>query len=381
VSDLPLATIVTSRSALEKVMRDLGSQDAVAVDTESNSLYAYHERICLIQISTSRSDYIVDPLADLSLEPLGRFFANPGIQKVFHAAEQDVAGLKRDLGFRFANLFDTMWAARILGWPKVGLANILEERFQVRTNKRFQRHNWGKRPLEPRAVAYAQADTHYLLQLRELQMKELEGKGRSREASEVFAQIATTEAAKNPFGPDAFWRVKGRHKLPENEQAMLWELYQWRDKKANSRNKPPFRIMGDARLVEIVKSQPSTLEELGELGLKPRAVRAHGQELLAAVSRGNKAQLPRHPSTSRRPDEAVKGRYKALRAWRVKAAKQRQVDTDVIISNAVLWDLAERDPRSMRELEQMEDLGSWKRKTYGPDLLQVLKRMRRNSRK
>jgi ribonuclease D len=261
------------------------------------------------------------------------------------------------------------------------LANILEERFQVQTNKRFQRHNWGKRPLEPRAVAYAQADTHYLLRLRELQMNELENKGRSREASEVFAQIATTAAAKNPFGSDAFWRVKGRHKLPENEQAMLWELYQWRDKKANSRNKPPFRVMGDGMLIKIAKARPSTLEDLGKLGLKPRVVRTHGQELLAAVGRGKTAQLPRPTTISRRPDEVVKDRYKALRAWRVKAAKHRQVDTDVIISNAVLWELAERDPQSMRELEQIEDLGSWKRKTYGPDLLRVLNYTRRNSSK
>jgi ribonuclease D len=221
-------------------------------------------------------------------------------------------------------------------------------------------------------------DTHYLLQLRELQMRELGNKGRLEEASEVFAQLTATEAAKNPFGPEAFWRVKGRHKLPDDEQAVLWELYQWRDRKANSQNKAPFRVMGDSTLIEIAKARPSTLDGLAHLGLKPHALRSHGQALLAAVNRGKGAQLPKHPVTSRRPDEEAKDRYKALRAWRVKAAKQRGVDTDVIISNAVLWELAERDPRSMRELDQMEDLGTWKQKTYGPDILQVLKRKRKS---
>ena len=150
-------------------------------------------------------------LADLA--GLADLFANPDVQKVFHAAEQDVAGIKRDLGCRVVNLFDTMWAARILGWPRVGLGSILEETFGVHTNKRYQRYNWGKRPLDPKALVYARRDTHYLLPLRDLQMEALARAGREQEAAEVFARLAETKPATNPHGPESFWRVKGVHDL------------------------------------------------------------------------------------------------------------------------------------------------------------------------
>ena len=124
--------LIAVQADLERLIRTLRSQPAIAVDTESNSLYAYHERVCLIQISVPGLDYIVDPLAELDPAPLGDIFADPGIQKVFHAAEQDIAGLKRDFGFSFANLFDTMRAARILGEPDFAqLHRLIEEKLEA----------------------------------------------------------------------------------------------------------------------------------------------------------------------------------------------------------------------------------------------------------
>ncbi|HIQ02195.1 MAG TPA: ribonuclease D, partial [Anaerolineales bacterium] len=285
--------LIASQAGLSALLDSLFAAPAVAVDTESNSLYAYYERICLIQLSTRDADYIVDPLAELDLSPLGELFADPTIQKVFHAAEQDVAGLKRDFGFRFADLFDTMWAARILGWPHVGLADVLQETFGVRTNKRYQRYNWGKRPLEPAALAYARLDTHYLLPLRDLQAEALERMGRAEEAYEVFARLTKTPPATVPFGPEAFWRVKGGRDLTERERAVLWELYRWRDRVARERNCPPFRVIGDRTLVAIAQVQPRTVEALSEIrGLTRRLVHRYGRALLAAVARGEAGPVP-----------------------------------------------------------------------------------------
>ena len=77
------------------------AQPVVAVDTESNSLYAYHERVCLIQFSIPGEDYLLDPLAIDDLSPLGDLFADPKIEKIFHAAEYDVMVLRRDYDFAF----------------------------------------------------------------------------------------------------------------------------------------------------------------------------------------------------------------------------------------------------------------------------------------
>jgi len=368
-----LPAIVATQRRFDKLLSDLLSRPAVAVDTESNSFHAYHERVCLIQFSTRDADYIVDPLAGIDLSPLGDLFADPSVQKVFHAAEQDVAGLKRDFGFHFANLFDTMWAARILGWPRVGLGDILWETFGVRTDKRYQRFNWGRRPLPPEALAYARRDTHYLLPLRDLLAKALEQAGRTEEAAEVFEQLTHTPPASNPHGPAAFWRVKGLDALTPRERAILWQLYVWRDREAARRDVPPFRVAGERTLKALAQARPRTLGELARVpGVSRGLLRRYGKTLLEAVARGERNLPPQPPPAPPPPDEAVLHRYHALRVWRRQVATRRGVKSDVVLPNAALWALAERNPATLDELADIPGLGPWKRRTYGPAILSVL---------
>ncbi|NIP27143.1 MAG: ribonuclease D, partial [Phycisphaerae bacterium] len=96
---------------LADLVDHLSTKDIIAVDTESDSLYSYYEKVCLVQVSTDVEDYIIDPLA-VDITPLAVIFADAGIQKIFHAAEYDIMTLRRDYGFQFNNLFDTMLAAR-----------------------------------------------------------------------------------------------------------------------------------------------------------------------------------------------------------------------------------------------------------------------------
>ena len=136
---------IDTPAALGRLIKTLSRQPLVAVDTESDSLYSYFEKVCLIQFSTSYADYLVDPLS-VDVSGLTSFFADSAIQKIFHAAEYDFLSLKRDYGFIFTNLFDTMLAARILGWRRYGLGSLLTEHFGVKLDKRFQRYNWGGGP-------------------------------------------------------------------------------------------------------------------------------------------------------------------------------------------------------------------------------------------
>src|SRR5439155_5268068 len=139
--------------------------------------HAFRERVCLIQFSTPDADYIVDPIRLRDLRGLGAFFANPDQQKVFHAAEYDIVCLKRDYRVDVRSIFDTMSAARTLGWPQVGLAGILATHFDVKMNKKFQRADWKRRPLTPEQLDYARLDTHYLLALRDKQVAALAASG------------------------------------------------------------------------------------------------------------------------------------------------------------------------------------------------------------
>ncbi|MFQ6100389.1 MAG: ribonuclease D [Anaerolineae bacterium] len=365
--------VATSPPQLAALLEALSDQPAVAVDTESNSLYAYRERVCLIQFSIPGADYVVDALAGLDLSPLARIFADPEIQKVFHAAEYDVMCLKRDFGFRFANLFDTMWAARILGWPRVGLGDVLKEHFGVRTNKRYQRYNWGKRPLEPEALTYACLDTHYLLPLRRLQADALMQQDRWEEAQEIFAQITASEPMTHTFDPEDFRRIKGAHDLTRREQAVLRELTIWRDREARRQDRPPFKVLNDHTLIALAQARPRAPEELPSIdGLKPYHARRYGGRILRAIERGIRARPPHPPPPPPRHSEAEVARFQALRAWRKQIAARRGVDTDVVVGNGVLWALAEQNPTTLDDLENIEGLGPWKRKTYGEAILKIL---------
>jgi ribonuclease D len=373
IPHLPPPVVATSPPQLEALLKALSGQLAVAIDTESNSLYAYQERVCLIQFSVPGTDYVVDPLAGLDLSLLAGFFADLKVQKVFHAAEYDVMCLKRDFSFHFANLFDTMWAARILGWPRVGLGDVLKDTFGVHTNKRYQRYNWGKRPLEPEALAYACMDTHYLLPLHRLQADALMQRGRWEEAQEVFDQVAASEPMSHTFDPEDFRRVKGASDLTGREQAILRALYIWRDREARRQDRPPFKVLNDRALVTLAQARPRTREELATLsGLKPYHVRRYGGHILRAIKRGMRARLPRPAPPPPRHSEAEVARFQALRAWRRQAAAERGVDAGVIVSNAVLWALAEQKPCTFEDLHRIEGFGPWKRKTYGEAILKVL---------
>jgi len=379
---LPLPVLVADPAALSRLAADLAAEPALGVDTESNSLHAYRERVCLIQFSTRDRDYIVDPLAfdaaggAPALAPLAPLFANPAQQKIFHAAEYDVICLKRDFGFQFANLFDTMVAARTLGWRQLGLGALLETHFGVRLNKRFQRANWGARPLAPDLLDYARLDTRYLLPLRDHLSAELAAAGRAEEATEEFERLERATGS-NGLSPaeqaHAFWRVNGARDLSSAQAAILRELHQYREQQAERADRPPFKIMSDATLLAVAETAPRSLAGLKHLhGMTPNQVRRHGSNLLAAVRRGEAAPPVRPPRAERVPDE-VRERYELLHHWRKTRAKSRGVESDVIIPRDALGELARLNPRTLEDLKKIEHLGPWRRRAYGQEILDVLK--------
>lgn len=369
---LPAPILVADAAALHQLVGTLAREPAVGIDTESNSLFAYRERVCLIQFSTPTEDFIVDPLAIADLSPLAPLFADPAQQKIFHASEYDVICLRRDYGFQFANLFDTMVAARTLGWPQLGLAAILEAHFGVKMNKRFQRADWGQRPLTSELLDYARLDTRFLVRLRELLEAELVAKGRLEEAQEEFARLERVAGAANGANPNAFWRINGARDLPPQQAAALRELHEYRERQAERADRPPFKVMSDQTLLELARVGPNSLADLEGLpGMTPQQIRRHGANLLKAVRRGLGGPPARPPHYEREPD-SVRDRYDLLHQWRKRTAQARGVESDVIISREALWELARAAPRTPEALAQIESLGPWRRDRYGEAILKVI---------
>ena len=381
IADLPAPTFVAAQSELNTLLQTLRVQSSIAVDTESNSLFAYKERVCLIQFSTHAHDYIVDPLALQDISPLATIFAEARIEKVFHAAEYDLIGLRRDFNWDVENVFDTMIAARTLGWQRVGLASILEDEFSVKLNKRFQRADWGKRPLSKQQLAYARMDTHYLLRIRERLANDLRANDQFEEAREEFERIrrsslrSKAEKTDGP-DPDGFWRISGARDLNGKQAAILRELYIYRDEAARKWDRPAFKVIGNETLIAIARKKPRVPQELESIkGMTPRQLRRHGERLIEAVQIARRAPEPKHPSLQRVADDILQ-RYEALHQWRKKRARKRGVESDVILAREVLWDLARTNPATLAELESISELGPWRRENYGPDVLNVLKEQR-----
>jgi ribonuclease D len=365
--------LVDLPESFDLMLGRLADEPVLGLDTESDSLYRYFHRVCLIQVSTRQADYVVDPLSLPDMAPFGALLADPGVEKVFHAAENDILVLKRGFGFEFAHVFDTMLAARILGYRRVGLAALLHEKFDVELDKRTQLTDWGRRPLTSEQLNYACLDSHFLLSLRDLLKEELVGRGRWREAQETFATLPDTAYVAKPFDPEGFWRFREARGLNPGELAVLRELYLWRDGQARAMDRPPFKVASDECLVRLSREQPSRLAELHLGGWQ---VRHFGGAILASIARGKTAPPPqppnRHLNREHRLDPATVSRYDRLRAWRVQRAAERGVEADVVLTNEALLAIARAAPTSLGMLEELAIMGPWKLEEYGRDILAVV---------
>ena len=369
---LPLARYIDTNEALQSLVADLANENLLAVDTESNSMHAYHTRVCLIQLSTRQQDYIIDPFAIENLQPLGDLFADPNIEKIFHAAEYDLILMGREYGFVVHNLFDTMYAARLCHIESFGLADLLSQFFDVDVDKSHQRDDWGQRPLPTDSLQYAQMDTHYLPALRDELRGQLEGFKRMEEAHEVFDDVLRIEAKEPGFDPDGFWKIGVPRRLKGKEMARLKELYILREQIAEAEDKPPFKVLNNNALIQLSRRPPYDYDEMFKMRhIANGFVRLYGDEVLDALKRGNGQKLPRPP----RPDQPapeILDRYNLLHQWRKNCANKRDLDSSLIISKQTLWRIAEDPPKNLEQLAQVEGVGQWRLQKYGEDLLSVI---------
>ena len=362
---------VDRRPLFEKMIRDLSTQSRIAVDTESNSLHAYREQVCLVQFSTPGTDYILDPFVFSDLSTLAPLFSNPKQEKIFHAAEYDLICLKRDFGFEFANLFDTMYAARILGYALVGLDNMLAEKLGIHVDKRHQKADLGARPLTPAQIDYARFDTHFLFQLRDILEKELTEKGRLGLAREDFARACRVELPREKVNGASWRRFNARKDLSTRELTILCELCSFRDRVAEHLDRPPFKVVDDETLLAIARNPPEKDVDLAGIGLSQKQIRLWGNDILGATKRGTKAPLVTREQIQR-PSEAALKRLEKLKNWRKTKAKELGVESDIVLPKVYLNGLAELPPESLTEVETVLADSPWRYQQFGGQILEVL---------
>ena len=381
--------LVQSEKDYRHFLDSVSGQPWLALDTESDSLFRYTPRVCLIQITVPDTrqdgawsgnpaevvDFLIDPFRVNNLKSLGCILADAETDIILHAAENDILTLERDMNFSIRRLYDTQLGARILGKKGVGLANVLKEEFGVISDKSMQRTNWGQRPLTSKQLTYAQIDTHYLPALRIRQISELKKNGRWEEAQDAFRMLEKIRY-KAPE-PRTFWQMKQIRSVDEKDLGVLQSVWNWRESTSESLDRPPFKVLGENTLVALAQRRPHTLSSLKEMpNLGAWQIERFGKDLLAAVREGELQAIPQRPSPIRKADQlrtaAGRRQFEKLRRWRTDTAIERGVDPDIVFSNETLLQIAANKPATVTDLLDISTISPWKAETYGQTLLRLL---------
>lgn len=341
--------VIAKQEELAHFLPQLAAEERVAVDTEADSLHAYPEKLCLVQLSVSAGDFLVDPLAGLDCQPL--FAALQGRELVLHGADYDLRLLRRAYNFVPATVFDTMWGARLLGRRQFGLSDLVQQELGVSLEKGAQKMNWALRPLPERMRAYALNDTRYLMRLADLLRDELRKLGRLAWLQEVCGRVIQEAAKPREVDPDTVWRVKGSDRLSPAGMAVVRELWRWREEEAVAVNKPPYFVLSHETLVALsdAASQGRSAQDLIPRYVPPR----RAARLRDAIDRGLHVPPAQHPRPRRsvgvRLTQAQQNRFEELKRTRDARAESLGLDPTVLASKADLISLA-KDPRDGVEL-------------------------------
>jgi ribonuclease D len=366
--------LIETEAALADLAGRLRGEPLLAVDTEAASFHRYLDRVYLLQISSRDETAVVDPLATGGLAPIGELLAEPGLEIVFHDADYDLRLLNREYGFTAQNLFDTRIAAQLLNEPGIGLAALLEKYVGIKLDKRFQRADWSARPLSADMLAYAAADTHYLLQLRDILRHHLAERGRLGWAQEEFALLEDIRGGASDNAEPGWIRLKGAKALKGRELAILREVWEWREEVARRADRATFRILNNEPMLAMAKHPPADTAGLKAIpGISSDQAERRGRDLLAAVKRGLElpdSELPRHARTPRRaPDLAYEARLERLKTARNLLAKKYDLPPGVVCPNGTLEAIARCDPKTPQELAGVAELRRWQLREFGGELL------------
>ncbi len=369
--------LVQSTAHLAAIIERIKKAQHVAVDIESNGFFRYHERVCLVQLASFDTAFIVDPLAIEDMHPLGELLSCQSVEKIFHAADYDVRSIDRDWGFRISNLFDTSMAAGLVGATRAGLRSVLKEYIgaELAKESRLQRSDWSKRPLSKEALEYAANDVLHLSAVREALAVRLKKLSRLEWANEEFARLEGLKYTE-PNREFHYNSVKGGQELNGRELAILHSLFTFRDSIAKRIDRPHFRIMSDSVLMQLSRNPDidlTSVKGLGRYGRRPgdaqlkRAIREGIKSPPLTLTKPNQS----HRKLTAEEREKLRVRLNGLRSWRKNIARDLQLNSGFVWPVASLKRLA-RHPESFGS--ELEDpvIRDWQKREFGDSLERVV---------
>ncbi len=364
---------IHDEDSLSKFTGRLAGAPRAAVDTEADSLHHYYEKVCLIQISISGDTYIVDPLAGLNLSGFLRALAVRPL--ILHDADYDLRMLRSSFDFRpHAPIFDTMLAARLLGYERLGLAALAEEILGVVLTKGGQKFDWSRRPLPGEKLLYAGDDTRYLEPLAERLEENLRQRGREEWHREACAAVVSKTGRDKPGpDPDEVWRIKGLSDFSREQLSFVRGLWHWREREARRADLPPFKIMGNALLLEVALWSNTHPGQPATRGPKlPRNCRGKRLDALEKVIGEARALSPgRRPALKtrglRRPplSQEQAARLEKLRGDVVRAGGEFGLSPSVLAPRSALESIVRGNAVTVEEMMESGPLLRWQARLLG----------------
>jgi ribonuclease D len=281
--------LVDTPKKLLRAVDDFEQASVLSIDTEYDSFRYFKEKLCLIQIHANTTTYVFDPLNNLDLSFLWKYFGNRQIVKVLHAADNDIRLLKRDYKFDFKNIFDTHRAALLLGFKQLSLEKMITQfvGVELKKSKKMQRSRWDNRPLTEEQLEYAVQDVTYLPALYEKQAAELGIKGLKDVAGEAFAKIAATNWREKRIDRHGHTKIKGYYCLNQEQKELFKRLYFWRFQRAKEENRAIFMFLPDKNLLELAQDHNNLQEYLSQ-----EKVKLYGAEIEQIIKEHLKKSWP-----------------------------------------------------------------------------------------
>ena len=370
---------ITNEDEVEELAATLSETPLFAADTEAAGYHRYHDRICLLQISTRDDTFLIDTLTVADLSSLASVFAESSHEVILHDADYDLRLLARDHDMRIGGLFDTKLAAQLLGEPAFGLGALVEKYLGTRLDKKYQRADWAQRPLPAEMLSYAAEDTKHLPALRDRLKEALEQAGRLHWAAEEFELREHTRWEPGTDKDEGYLRIKNTRDLTPRQMAALRELYEWREALAERRDVATFRVLGNDVIIAAARALPRDVRELAQTkGVPASIAERYGTEMMEAIQRAidlDEADLPRRQRGPRRPppDAEFDARVDKLKKVRDAAAESLGLDRGFLMPRQQLEGVARQRPRTAEDLMEVADMRRWQVEALGAELLAALK--------
>lgn len=372
---------VNNLEQLTAAMEKWRAAGIIGVDTEANSFFAYHERMCLLQVSAEGEDWIVDPIEmGEDLKAMVPLLADPSIIKIFHAAEFDLMILKKDLGVEVRGLFDTQVAMTLLRHDKTGLAALIQSYYGMELSKKEQRSNWGKRPLSEEQIAYARIDTHFLVDLHNRLTAELLEADMMGAAEGEFRRQENEILVAGEPDPERYRKMKAARGLDGESLARLKEIFFWRESVAKKRDVPLFRVLANQAMIDMAKQGPSTIKDLAEIkGMGWKQAKRYGDELLAAMGsvKGMSIEIsvPKVSPEERKRRRLMRENLDEMRNWRKDMARELDLPSERLLHRRHLEAICRARPQTSAELNAVVPLNDWQRENFESSLLAKLEQL------